>query len=407
MSKIIDRGWSSRAPKLRHVAPFDGIRGVGVIAVMASHSLPYGTLSFAVWVDVFFVISGFLITTLLLQEHRNTGNVDIKKFYARRLLRLLPSLYVMLAGDLVVGLLIKWQGEMGARTLKGLVKEVVVAVLYCYNIFFPVHDGPWIDHVWTLSIEEQFYLVIGVVALLGVVQGGVKVIIGTLIALVGAIQVSRFFLAPGPLGTGAAAVWVQRPDSLMIGMLGAFASAHLPDPIPERAQRVLKAAGTLGAVVLIFAMWASTGWMKELGWDHEFVPKNFRELLQTGGKPTGFYWIQWGHTAAAWSMLFITFAAFRVPDWKLNRFLSWKPWVWVGGTMSYTLYLWHVPVQELVKAFFPDLPQAALLLLGVTLPFLAAYPAYRVVETRALKIKDRFAVERSKDLPQTPTEVTS
>ena len=101
MPQVIERGWVSKAPRLRHVAPFDGIRGFGVIGVMAGHALPDATLSFSAIVDVFFVISGFLITTLLLQEHRDTGRVDVRKFYARRILRLLPALYVMLAGSVV------------------------------------------------------------------------------------------------------------------------------------------------------------------------------------------------------------------------------------------------------------------------------------------------------------------
>jgi len=57
MPKLIDREWVSKAPRLRHVAPFDGIRGFGVLFVMIGHALPKGTLSFAAWVDVFFVIS--------------------------------------------------------------------------------------------------------------------------------------------------------------------------------------------------------------------------------------------------------------------------------------------------------------------------------------------------------------
>ena len=116
MPQVIERGWVSKAPRLRHVAPFDGIRGFGVIGVMAGHALPDATLSFSAIVDVFFVISGFLITTLLLQEHRDTGRVDVRKFYARRILRLLPALYVMLAGSVVVGVLVKVMGREQRET---------------------------------------------------------------------------------------------------------------------------------------------------------------------------------------------------------------------------------------------------------------------------------------------------
>src|SRR5690348_178850 len=108
--KVIDREWVSKAPKLRHVAPFDWIRGFGIFGVMIGHSYPLDTLSFAAIVDIFFVISGFLITSLLLQEHRGHGRIDLKKFYARRTLRLFPLLYVTLFVVAVAGVLAKVGG---------------------------------------------------------------------------------------------------------------------------------------------------------------------------------------------------------------------------------------------------------------------------------------------------------
>lgn len=409
MPKLIDPDWVSRAPKLRHVAPFDGIRGFGVLFVMVAHALPKGTMSFTVWVDVFFVISGFLITSLLLQEHRNTGTVNVRKFYARRILRLLPALYVMLAGTGLIVLLIKVTdghvSDPANQTLRSFVKEAVSAVLYVYNLVFPVRDGPWVDHLWTLSVEEQFYIVIGLVALFLIARGGIRVTIVALVALVAALQVSRALLVPSH--EVAAAIWVQRPDSLMVGMLGAFASAFLPDPIPERTRRRLKAAGWVGLVALLVAMWTSTGVAVELGLDHPYTPPDYQALLARGATPSGFYWVQWGHTVANWSMFFITLCAFRVADWGPNRFLSFKWWVTIGGTLSYSLYIWHAPVQTLLHAYLPDLGRVPSVVLGCTLPFLVAIPSYRYVEVRALRLKDRFAVEVSKPVPAAAGEATT
>ena len=402
LSEVIERGWVSKAPKLRHVAPFDGIRGFGVIGVMIGHALPEATLSFSAIVDVFFVISGFLITTLLLQEHRDTGGVNVRKFYARRIIRLLPALYVMLAGTVVIAVSIKLMGQLGAMTVDGaplpatlgsLAKEIVASVLYIHNIVYPFNGGPWIDHLWTLSIEEQFYLIIGVVAFLFIARGRVKLVAGGLVALVALIQISRLFLAPGPFGTVAGAAWIQRPDSLMVGMLGAIASAFLADPIPPRVRRALAIAGYVSIPVLFFSVWSSTGLARTLGFHLPYAPENYLELLRTGQRPNDFYWIQFGNTAASWSMVTITMCAFRLPEWLPNRFLSLKAWVWTGGLLSYSLYLWHVPIQQFMRAILPvDFPRPVWVVLAVSVPFAVAYPTYRFVEVRALAIKDRFAV---------------
>ncbi|MEZ5322453.1 MAG: acyltransferase [Microthrixaceae bacterium] len=375
------------------MAPFDGIRGFGVIGVMLGHALPQGTLSFSAIVDVFFIISGFLITTLLLQEHRQTGGVNVRKFYARRLLRLLPGLWVMLAGTAVIGLVIKATGNLDGRTLGGLAKEIVASFLYVHNIVYPVNNGPWIDHLWTLSIEEQFYLVIGVVALLSIARGRVRAVTVALVALVVVVQGSRLILDPGPFGTAAAAVWLQRPDSLMVGMLAALLSASIPDPLSARARRILSTAGWVGIPVLFFSVWASTGVAARLGLHHPYVPANHAELLAEGLRPHGFYWIQWGNSAADWAAAAITLCAFRVPDWWPNRFLSVRLWVWTGGLLSYALYIWHVPVQELLRALLPaSTPKPLWVVLAVTVPFAFAYPSYRFVERRALAWKNRFTV---------------
>lgn len=400
----MNRGWVSRAPRLRHVAPFDGIRGFGVIGVMAGHALPDATLSFSAIVDVFFVISGFLITTLLLQEHRDTGRVDVRKFYARRILRLLPALYVMLAGTVVIGVAIKAMGHnTPVQTLSALAKEVVASALYVHNLVYPANDGPWIDHLWTLSIEEQFYLAIGLVALVFIVKGRIRSVTAILVALTAAVQLSRMFVIAGPLKEVAGAVWLQRPDSLMVGMLGAIVSAHIPEDVPERTRKVLGAAGYVAIPVLFFSVWASTGLMRTLGWDHPYVPENFRDQLASGTRPSGVHWFQWGNTAASWAMVTITLCAFRLPNWLPNRFLSIKAWVWTGGLLSYSLYLWHVPIQELLhgplgldrNGLGGSVPRPVWVALAILTPFLVAYPSYKLVETRAIKIKNRFSVTGS------------
>jgi peptidoglycan/LPS O-acetylase OafA/YrhL len=437
--KVIDREWVSKAPKLRHVAPFDGIRGIGIFGVMIGHSYPLDTLSFAGIVDIFFVISGFLITSLLLQEHRTYGRIDLKKFYARRSLRLLPLLYVTLATVGVAGLVLKATGQLKGTeyTLSGLAKESVAAGLYVHNIFYPTLAGAWHAHLWTLSVEEQFYLVVGVFMVVGLRRGWIKPVTWFLIAAVATIQLSRLFGLAGPPGVlkdVSFAVWLQRPDSLMVGMLCAIANAHLADPLSEKTKRLLKLGGWIGVVGIFTAIWASSAFARnQLGIHIPFWPGDanysthpdtvVNHLLSQPGwfvHAGRIYWEQWGFTVCSWSFFLITLPAFRVPEWFPNKILSVKPLVLIGGMLSYGLYIWHYPVQHIERILIGT-KQAACqahnivnftncragdtyrmtinpvlqLFLDCALPFVIAIPTYFLVEKKALEIKDRFQVDRA------------
>ena len=195
---VIDREWKSVAPRVRHVKPFDFIRGIGVIGVIAGHALPKDTLSFSAMVDWFLVLSGFLITTLLLQEHRETGRVALKKFYARRSLRLLPALYVTLAMTVVIGVGLKVLGRNDPlHTLSGLAKEVVAAGLYVHNLVFPTQNGIWLGQLWTLGLEEQFYLVVGALMLVALFRGWIRPLTWMIALTIIAIASLRAGLFPG------------------------------------------------------------------------------------------------------------------------------------------------------------------------------------------------------------------
>ncbi len=151
---------------MRTLRPLDGLRGVAILLVVLRH---YGLQTFPgggiVGVDLFFVLSGFLITSLLLAEHRASGAIDLGHFYLRRALRLYPALYAMLALFLIVS------AATGGRDGSSLGRAFVGAgfgSVYVYNwaaaaqVHLPAALGP----LWTLSIEEQFYLVWPLVLLL-------------------------------------------------------------------------------------------------------------------------------------------------------------------------------------------------------------------------------------------------
>jgi peptidoglycan/LPS O-acetylase OafA/YrhL len=137
-------------PKHRYYPQLDGLRALAVLIVVGGHELldtPAHEVA-ALGVLLFFVLSGFLITTLLCDEDRDTGRVDLGAFYLRRAMRILPAMYALLA---VTALLVAIR-----RVTDVPWRDFAAAVLYVRNLF---GRGTSIAHLWSLSIEEQFYLV--------------------------------------------------------------------------------------------------------------------------------------------------------------------------------------------------------------------------------------------------------
>lgn len=146
----------ARTAKLPHLPSLDGLRTLAVLLTSLVHVEPDLVPGGFIGVDVFFVLSGFLITSILLREHALTGRLDLRSFYVRRMRRLLPAVLALMA---VFGLLVV--------LLTPTVYDVVVAAVtfggvmtYTMNWAAVLgHDVPWqVDHLWSLSVEEQFYL---------------------------------------------------------------------------------------------------------------------------------------------------------------------------------------------------------------------------------------------------------
>ena len=159
---------NKRSELLTYMPSLDGIRALSVLAVIIYHAnkmwLPGGFLG----VEVFFVISGYLITLLLLAESEKNGSISLKEFWWRRARRLLPALWVVVLGVVVFAAL--FQREM-LGTLRG---DVVAALLYGFNWFqiwvgtsyFTSFEFVPLRHLWSLAVEEQFYLIWPVVMLI-------------------------------------------------------------------------------------------------------------------------------------------------------------------------------------------------------------------------------------------------
>jgi peptidoglycan/LPS O-acetylase OafA/YrhL len=241
----------------------EGLRGVAVLIVVLFHAGLAGIAGGFVGVDVFFVISGFLITGLLVREHARTGRIALLPFYARRARRLLPAAVVVLVATLIAALNLVAPLDRPAVGLDG-----AAAALSIGNIRFALASGDYFAtvsspspflHFWSLAVEEQFYLVWPALILLVARGRHPRVVIGmTLVAVVGASFVANVVL------TDLAANWAfyslpTRAWELGLGGLVAIAAGAL-GRLPRLVTGVLGWIGLAAILVATLTFDATLAW---------------------------------------------------------------------------------------------------------------------------------------------------
>lgn len=354
------------ARRFRHVAGLDGLRGIAVLLVVGLH---YGSLwkgregagylpGGFVGVDVFFVLSGFLITSLLVSEKATAGRVNLRNFYARRGLRLLPALYVVLAAHAVFTL------GTGAETLKSELKQVLSVVAYLSNfaqIYFDksmIHSG--IGNTWSLAIEEQFYLVWPALLLFGVLRYA-KSRQTVLVVIFGGAVLSAVIRLVVWNWAGHYPAAYMRPDCRADGLLlGAFcAFLWRWQMVPRRG---LNVASTLCAVFLL----AFSLIVKDSDWMFNY----------------GFFVV-----SAATAVIVLALAE-NVSG--LKAMYEWAP-LRLIGRVSYGLYLWHVLALRIVSHFLHTKQPVVLALEGLVLTAIAVGLSWQLVEQPFLRLKAKVA----------------
>lgn len=343
---------SSPSPKSDHLASLDGLRAVSILLVLLGHL--GGTTHFArldlgigdyahLGVVVFFVISGFLITTLLIKEHEKRGRVSLKLFYARRALRIFPASYAYLT---CVGLL----GVAGWVVIRG--PDLWHAVSYSVN-YYP--DRSWaIGHLWSLSVEEQFYLVWPFTFVVvgpwrsSWVTGGVVCLLCPLARLA-----SWWFLTGTPYRD--LEMFPMVCDSLAVGCLLAQGRGWL-----ERQQWYLRLFQPVYSALLLLLVLVLNRYMK-----HTIVSVFGVSVL---------------NVALA---ILIHRSVYCSRDW-FGRGLNWKPIAFIG-TLSYSLYLWQqFFLDRRSHAWINAFPENLALTFGVALL------SYLALEMPLMKLRHRL-----------------
>lgn len=342
----------NNAFRLGHRPELDGLRGIAVFLVMLHHA---GIALFGgshIGVDIFFVLSGFLITALLWREYEQYGRISLKNFYARRFLRLTPALVLLLAvfGGYAVAT------KSGAELAKSG-KAIIFTALYLSDFALAFGFAPLgaFEHTWSLAIEEHFYLLYPVaLALLLRSKLSRQNIFKLLALLTILIAIHRVFLW-SPDAHSIARVYYgfdARADGLLIGCLLGLAVVWGKLPQVKRFGALLAALVLLFAA--IFAVWDS---------------------------PLYAYGLSAINLSTA---VVLTFILAERPRYLTNKVLVWI------GTISYGLYLWHYPVFILTRERITESPLGILVLGGAASVGCAAL-SYYLVEKPCLKLKKRFA----------------
>jgi peptidoglycan/LPS O-acetylase OafA/YrhL len=360
----------SRYRPATYQAALDGLRGLSIAAVLLYHDdylVPGGYLG----VDIFFVLSGFLITSLLFEEWNSSGAISLKKFYLRRVLRLFPALAVLLLVGTAFALTFP-SAPQSPHVLRGVGYSLIYMANWA-NARDPFLLGP-LGHTWSLAVEEQFYLLWPIIFIFALksVRGRWR-LFWVVMALAGLSAGWRFWLAAH--GCSAWRIYNgtdTRADSLLIGCAAAIAmsSGWFSDVVAS--SWTIRVAAIAGALLIGYLMTGTS--------------------LEWIGYARGMFLV----VAVGVACMVVAILADRTS--VVSRLLSTAPLVWLGR-LSYSLYLWHLPLYGFLKPGRLALGIDSIRIMRVLAALVAALMSYFFIERPFLRLKSRIGRPGARPVP--------
>ncbi|MEH1863707.1 MAG: acyltransferase [Nostoc sp.] len=346
----------------KRINSFDGLRAIAIFLVLLDHAKNTIQSKSDIWnlgsifiansslgVRLFFVLSGYLITIILLKETNESGTIDLKRFYVRRAIRLFPSLYCFIAVFFVLNLI---------AHLNISIEQFIAAATFTWNYLGPFHNGSFVGtwflgHLWTLSLEEQFYLLWPPLLLFLGINKSRKLSLFLILSMP-IIRVASYFFFPSIKGYLNMMLHTSI-DSIMVGCLMAILTKF-----PTSTQRIYKLKGFSIAILLIWPL---------------FITPILAHLIRG-------YLISIGLTIDAIILGILIAWLHANPLSYANKLLSIPVLVYIGK-ISYSLYIWQqlffTNQNTTISGIFPY---------NLGFSFLAGLVSYYLIEKPCLKLKD-------------------